>query len=139
MKNIAEAWVQNGTSGVLWWTDKMIFPTSEMPSHSQLSQINQSNRTKSVYSLNYSVRHSQFMCLVISLPSCNLFLSFIKKYAATRNWTKDTGIFSPLLYQLSYCGILLLNFLGVGRASSTLIWTPFRFHSTGGAIAVYSL
>ena len=32
----------------------MIFPTSEMPSHSQLSQINQSNRTKSVYSLNYS-------------------------------------------------------------------------------------
>ena len=54
MKNVAEAWVQNGTSGVLWWTDKMIFPTSEMPSHSQLSQINQSNRTKSVYSLNYN-------------------------------------------------------------------------------------
>ena len=54
MKNVAEAWVQNGTSGVLWWMDKMIFPTSEMPSHSQLSQINQSNRTKSVYSLNYN-------------------------------------------------------------------------------------
>lgn len=31
----------------------------------------------------------------------------LKKYAATRNWTKDTGIFSPLLYQLSYCGIFL--------------------------------
>ena len=54
MKNVVEAWVQNGTSGVLWWTDKMIFPASEMPSHSQLSQINQSNRTKSVYSLNYT-------------------------------------------------------------------------------------
>ena len=27
--------------------------------------------------------------------------------AQTRNRTKDTGIFSPLLYQLSYLGILL--------------------------------
>ena len=58
MKNVAEALVQNGTSGVLWWTDKMIFPTSEMPSHSQLSQINQSNRTKSVYSLNYTLNYN---------------------------------------------------------------------------------
>ena len=28
--------------------------------------------------------------------------------AQTRNRTKDTGIFSPLLYQLSYLGILLI-------------------------------
>ena len=35
--------------------------------------------------------------------------------AQTRNRTKDTGIFSPLLYQLSYLGILLINNIMVGH------------------------
>ena len=66
-----------------------------------------------------------------SLPSCNLFLSFIKKYAATRNWTKDTGIFSPLLYLLSYLGMLCLSFFQITSQtlrSSSVTYTSMRLH-----------
>ena len=35
--------------------------------------------------------------------------------AQTRNRTKDTGIFSPLLYQLSYLGKLLIYNFVVGH------------------------
>ena len=54
--------------------------------------------------------------------------SVFKNGAATRNCTKDTGIFSPLLYQLSYCGIFYSVFIGVGRASSTNL-TPVPLRS----------
>ena len=37
---------------------------------------------------------------------CPNLLDDSAKYGASdRNWTNDTGIFSPLLYQLSYRGI----------------------------------
>ena len=43
--------------------------------------------------------------------------------AQTRNRTKDTGIFSPLLYQLSYLGKLLIN----------IIWWAIRDLNPGPA------
>ena len=36
-----------------------------------------------------------------------------KKHAQSRNRTSDTRIFSPLLYQLSYLGIVQLSYLGI--------------------------
>ena len=39
---------------------------------------------------------------------CQQEVTFMISGAQTRNRTKDTGIFSPLLYQLSYLGKLLI-------------------------------
>ena len=46
---------------------------------------------------------------------CQQEVTFMISGAQTRNRTKDTGIFSPLLYQLSYLGILLINNIMVGH------------------------
>ena len=66
---------------------------------------------------------------------CSFFITN-KNGAATRNWTKDTGIFSPLLYQLSYCGTHLLN-LSLELVEQALLFSFCSVSLHLGAIAAH--
>ena len=46
--------------------------------------------------------------------------------ASGRNRTTDTGIFSPLLYRLSYRGIQAISFESACKTTSTFFWRPGR-------------
>ena len=63
---------------------------------------------------------------------------YLKNGAQRRNRTTDTGLFSPLLYRLSYLGFLYKEVAGVtrlelatscvtGRRSNQLSYTPISF------------
>ena len=63
------------------------------------------------------------------------YATILKNGAQRRNRTTDTGIFSPLLYRLSYLGFLYKEVAGVtrlelatscvtGRRSNQLSYTP---------------
>ena len=48
-------------------------------------------------------------------------MSYIRTYGASdRTRTNDTGIFSPLLYQLSYRGILMATRIGLEPTTSSV-------------------
>ena len=68
--------------------------------------MNNIKKNRSLHSLNADMR------LV-----CRLNVRGNKKDAQSRNRTSDTRIFSPLLYQLSYLGILVIA--GEGFEPST--------------------
>ena len=54
-------------------------------------------------SLNYKIRHQFRQPLKIKIPQIIDLAGFMfSRRGATRNRTKDTRIFSPLLYLLSY-------------------------------------
>ena len=48
-------------------------------------------------------------------------MSYVRGYGASgRNRTTDTGIFSPLLYQLSYRGIKMATRIGIEPTTSSV-------------------